>query len=464
MFIAPGSIFRSVGIGAVLVVIVAILATLFLMPALHSLIGDTIDWPRKRRYNSKTIATQTARDHETIHAGFWGRVTRIVMSHPVISLVLSVTLLVGLALPYFDIKSGSIGVSELPEGTETRAAYEILQRDFAAGTVAPVEIVVDGNLADATVSAGIQALVAELEADSTFGPVTVTPNGAGDLALVSAPLTIAPDGPESFDTIDRLRDTVIPAGFEGSSAEVFVIGQTAYITDFNDATDAGTPLVFAFVLGMSFLLLLIAFRSIVVPAKAILMNLLSVGAAYGAIVLVFQKGVGADLLGFQQVDTIESWLPLFLFCVLFGLSMDYHVFLLSRVKEHYDLTKRNGESVAIGLQSTAKLITGAALIMVAVFSGFAAGSLVSLQQVGFGLAFAVLLDATIVRTVLVPASMALLGDRNWYFPRWLEWLPNFNIEGAPRPATVAAPKPEPVPALDPVAVPVFGIAMNSGDD
>lgn len=176
---------------------------------------------------------------------------------------------------------------------------------------------VDGNLSDPTVSAGVQALVTQLEADSIFGPVTVTPNSTGDLALVSATLTIAPDSPESYDTIDRLRDAVIPAAFEGSSAEVFVTGQTAYITDFNEATASGTPLVFAFVLGMSFLLLLIAFRSVVVPAKAILMNLLSVGAAYGAIVLVFQKGIGAELLGFQQVDTIESWLPLFL-CVLFG--------------------------------------------------------------------------------------------------------------------------------------------------
>ena len=169
-------------------------------------------------------------------------------------------------------------------------------------------------------------------------------------------------------------------------------------------------------LGLSFLLLLVAFRSVVIPIKAIVMNLLSVGAAYGLIVLVFQKGYGADFFGFQTAPTIESWLPLFLFCVLFGLSMDYHVFLLSRIKEHYDLTGRNAESVAVGLQATAKIITGAALIMVAVFAGFAAGRLTGLQQVGFGLGVAVLLDATIVRSILVPASMTLLGDRNWYFP------------------------------------------------
>ena len=172
-----------------------------------------------------------------------------------------------------------------------------------------------------------------------------------------------------------------------------------------------------FVLGLSFLLLLLAFRSIVVSAKAIMMNLLSVGAAYGLLVLVFQKGVGNEFFGFQQTPTIEAWIPIFLFCVLFGLSMDYHVFLLSRIREHYDLTGRNSESVAVGLHSTAKIITGAALIMVAVFGGFAMGRLVMLQQMGFGLGVAVLLDATIVRSILVPSAMALLGDRNWYLPK-----------------------------------------------
>ena len=185
-------------------------------------------------------------------------------------------------------------------------------------------------------------------------------------------------------------------------------------------------------LGLSFLLLMIAFRSIVVPRKAIMMNLLSVGAAYGLLVLVFQEGVGAELFGFQQIDAIEAWMPLFLFSILFGLSMDYHVFLLSRIREHYDLTGDNTESVAVGLQSTARIITGAALIMVAVFGGFAVGELVMLQQMGFGLGVAVLLDATIVRSILVPAAMALLGDRNWYLPRWLELAAPDRARGAQR--------------------------------
>ena len=188
-----------------------------------------------------------------------------------------------------------------------------------------------------------------------------------------------------------------------------------------------TPFVFVFVLGLSFLLLTLVFRSIVVPAKAILMNLLSVGAAYGLMVLVFQKGVGADLVGFQQTEKIEAWIPLFLFSILFGLSMDYHVFLLSRIRERYDQTHDNNEAVAYGLRSTAGLITGAALIMVAVFSGFAAGRLPGNQQIGFGLAVAVFLDATIVRSIVVPSSMRLLGNLNWYLPNFLRWLPDLRV-------------------------------------
>jgi RND superfamily putative drug exporter len=228
---------------------------------------------------------------------------------------------------------------------------------------------------------------------------------------------------------------------------VLVTGAPAENADFEAIVRDYTPIVFAFVLGLSFLLLMLAFRSIVVPAKAIVMNLLSVGAAYGLLVLVFQKGYLHTLFGFQQTPTIENWIPIFLFCVLFGLSMDYHVFLLSRIREHYDQTHDNSESVAAGLQSTAKIITGAALIMVAVFAGFASGKLVMFQQVGFGLAVAVILDATIVRSVLVPASMTLLGDRNWYLPRWLGWLPDLRIEGTAAPA--AAPAPAGVPLVSP---------------
>lgn len=248
---------------------------------------------------------------------------------------------------------------------------------------------------------------------------------------------------EAKSLVRELRADLVPASLATGSTEgtdqveALVGGETAINVDFVDQTSRYTPIVFAVVLGLSFLLLLLAFRSVVIPGKAIAMNLLSVGASYGLVVAFFQQGVGpawvkdvASFLGFGQVESIEAWLPLFLFSVLFGLSMDYHVFLLSRIKERWDQTADNTESVAYGLRSTGGLITGAAAIMVAVFTGFAAGRLVSFQQMGFGLAVAVLLDATIVRTVLVPASMRLLGRWNWYLPSWLEWIPNVSVEGS----------------------------------
>ncbi|MCO5220206.1 MAG: MMPL family transporter [Thermomicrobiales bacterium] len=256
-------------------------------------------------------------------------------------------------------------------------------------------------------------------------------NDAGDLALLQATLTTSPNDEASYDEIRRLRNEVIPAAIPSDQGTVYVTGQSAGNLDFIETTTTWTPRVFFFVLGLSFLLLLVAFRSIVVPATAIIMNLLSVGAAYGVLVLVFQRGHLTGLLGFDRAPTIEAWIPIFLFCVLFGLSMDYQVFLLSRIREYYDQTGNNRESVAHGVESTARIITGAALIMVVVFLGFSTGRLVFLQQVGFGLAVAIFLDATIVRTVLVPAVMRILGDWNWYLPKWLEWLPDLRIEGTP---------------------------------
>ena len=231
----------------------------------------------------------------------------------------------------------------------------------------------------------------------------------------------------------------MPAAFAGVDAEVLVGGEPALSRDAVETTNRYTPIAIVFVLLLSFVLLMIVFRSIVVPIKALILNLLSVAAAYGVVVLVCQNGFGAGVLGFHQVDVIESWLPLFLFSILFGLSMDYHVFLLSRIREHYDETHDNTDSVAFGIRNTGRIITGAALIMVAVFGGFALGRMADLQQVGLGLAVAVLLDATIVRAILVPASMRLLGDKNWYLPSWLEWLPRIGIEGPPPPPPPSAP-------------------------
>jgi len=374
------------------------------------------------------------------------------MAHPVVCVILAAGLLSAAALPYLALDRGQGGVESLPP-SDVRTAYTLLSRDFPAGRLAPVEVVVDGPRTD-EVLAGIDRLVAAIGQDAMFGPAEPTQwNAAGDLALVRIPLTVDASSPRALTAVEKLRDDLVPAAFEASEAEVLVGGAPAFNADFEAVVRNYTPLVFAFVLCLSFVLLMLAFRSLVVPLKAIIMNLLSVGATYGLLVLVFQKGYGDDLLGFQRTPTIEAWVPIFLFCVLFGLSMDYHVFLLSRIREHYDATHDNRESVAVGLQATAKIITGAALIMVAVFAGFASGQLVMFQQMGFGLAVAVLLDATIVRSVLVPATMALLGDRNWYLPAWLRWLPDLRIEGtsAPVPSLDAVPAPAGLPPLGPVA-------------
>jgi anti-anti-sigma factor len=217
---------------------------------------------------------------------------------------------------------------------------------------------------------------------------------------------------------------------------VLVGGIPAENRDYFAMVSSDLPIVIAFVLALSFVLLMLAFRSIVIPATAIAVNLLSVGAAYGLLVLVFVEGVGADLLGFGTVERIDAWVPVFLFSVLFGLSMDYQVFLLSRIRERYTQTGSTTDGIIHGVSSTARLITGAALIIVVVFTGFATGELVAFQQMGFGVAIALLVDATIVRTVVIPAAMQLLGDRNWYLPRWLAWLPNVRVEGEPAAAAV----------------------------
>jgi RND superfamily putative drug exporter len=440
LFLIPTSIFRSLGLGAVLVVIVAVLAMLTLIPAVLSLLGDRVDWPRRKVYDAEMAAKQNARDHETIHAGFWGTITRVVMRRPVIAVALGVGLLAVTAIPYFDLNTGFAGVDSLPD-SDVKHGFEILQRDFSAGRLSPIEFVIDGDQSDPAVIGAIDAMSADL---LNQGFVSVNPprwNDAGDLALVEATLGFNPQSPEATDTIGKLRDNIVPQYFSGTGAEVYISGDSANNKDFFDLVDEWTPIVFAFVLGLSFILLMIVFRSIVVPTTAIIMNLLSVGAAYGLLVLVFQKGYLHELFGFQKTPTIEAWIPIFLFCVLFGLSMDYHVFLLSRIREHFDLTGNNRESVAVGLQATARIITGAALIMVAVFVGFAMGRLVMLQQMGFGLAVAVFIDATVVRSILVPATMTLIGKWNWYLPRWLSWLPDVRVEGGPAPLRQTAPKP-----------------------
>jgi putative drug exporter of the RND superfamily len=432
LFLIPTTIFRSLGLGAVLVVIVAVTAMLTLIPAMLSLLGDKIDWPRKRNYDDpEHIAAQQRRDRETLHNGFWGTITRIVMARPVMSLVLAAGLLIALAIPYFDLNTGFNGVSTLPK-SDVREGYDVIASKFQAGQTTPIKIVIDGKQGE--IDAGIANLQQALSADpnlASFEPPVWSPNG--DLAVIDVNLSVDSDSEVARTAVTDLRETIIPQAFAGLPATGYVSGDPGINFDFQKLVDTWTPIVFIFVLTLSFILLTLAFRSIVVPIKAIVMNLLGVGAAYGILVLIFQKGYLHNVLGFEKTPAIEPWLPIFLFCVLFGLSMDYHVFLLSRIREHYDLTHRNRESVAVGLQSTARIITGAALIMVAVFFGFAVGRLVMFQQMGFGLGIAVLIDATIIRTILVPSAMAMLGDRNWYMPGWLKWLPDLRVEGTARP-------------------------------
>lgn len=441
LFLLPTTIFRSLGAGAVLVVIVAVAAMLTLVPALIGLLGDRLDWPRHPRYPNRP-GTPSGEASHADRQGFWGQVTSLVTDHPIVALVLTSSLLVAAAIPAFDLHRGATGVDSLPP-SDAKTAYDILNRDFSAEFLSPVQIVIDAPKTPQS-EAAIGQLVRELQRHPSFDSTPqLSWNDAGDLAVVRFPLAADPSSPEAYAALDELRDDVIPRAFGKTGTPVYVTGTTALNADFFELVDIWTPVVFAFVLGLSFLLLLIAFRSVIVPLKAIVMNLLSVGAAYGLMVLIFERGYGTRLIGVQQSPTIEAWVPIFLYCILFGLSMDYQVFLLSRIREHFDHTHHNRESVAVGLQATGRLITGAALIMVVVFSAFVSGRLVVFQQLGFGLAIAIAIDATLVRSILVPAAMALLGDLNWYLPKWLQWLPDLRIEGQ----STMQPEPSPPDAL-----------------
>jgi RND superfamily putative drug exporter len=362
--------------------------------------------------------------------GFWDWTTRVVMRRPVISLVLAVGLLLAAASSIVDLKQGEVGITALPDGLMSRDAYIVLQEEFGFGQDLPAVIVIDGQTDDAAVQGAIDRLETAIASDPAFAGSAIEVHPEANLSILRVRLAGDAMNEQGMDAVKRLRADLIPEAFDGTPARALVTGETAELVDQTDVTYTYTPIVIAVVLGLSFVLLTLSFHSIIVPIKAILMNLLSVGTAYGLLVLVFQKGVGADLFGFQQVDVIQTGLPLFVFAILFGLSMDYHVFLLSRIRERFMETGDNTEAVAYGLRSTGRLITGAALIMVAVFSGFTLGEMVPLQQLGFGLAVAVLVDATIVRSILVPASMRLLGKWNWYLPGFLSWLPQIRHETA----------------------------------
>ena len=430
MLIIPVSFFQSLGLGAILAVLAALAATLTLLPAVLSLLGPKVSLLTVPFLSRFSLGNPQAGEH-----GFWEAITRVVTRFPVVSILIIGIPMIALTYFYFDIHTGLNDVNTFPDKSEVKEAFNVLEEEFSvgdvspAGALSPAEIAIDGDIESAQVQEAIARLTQSLVDAPEFPvPPSLEANAEGDFALLTLPFPGEPNSRAATEKLIRLRDVYIPAAFDGVPAKVYVGGVTAEATDFFGIVDAYTPIVFAFVLGLSFILLMLVFRSIVIPVKAIIMNLLSVGATYGLLVLVFQKGVGTDLLGFQHAEVIDAWIPLFLFSILFGLSMDYHVFLLSRIRERYDETGDNARAVAYGLRSTGGMITGAALIMVAVFGGFAAGETIINQQVGFGLAIAVFLDATLVRSVLVPASMEVLGRGNWYLPSWLSWLPDLRVE------------------------------------
>jgi putative drug exporter of the RND superfamily len=410
-------------------------------------LGDRVDKLRIP-WLGRRVATSAGEE-----GPLWRRAILAVMRRPAISLIATTVILLALAGPVLGMRIGSSGSSSLPDGTVAKQGLLALERDFASGATDPVNIVVDSPANGSSTKQGLKRLRAELARDRDFGAGSMTIQPGRQITVASLPLTVEPASERASAAIDRLRNDYIPRAFPTTADEVYVGGNPAEARD-SFAVNAGwLPIVIAFVLLLSVVLLTLAFRSIAIPLTAVAVNLLSVGAAYGILVLVFQHGVGAGLLGFTEVDRIEAWVPIFLFSVLFGLSMDYQVFLLSRIHERWRTTGDTDGAIVHGVASTARLITGAAAIIIVVFSGFAAGQLVSFQEMGFGIAVALALDATLVRLVLIPAAMRLLGERNWYLPRWLEWLPQIQVEGeASTTAPTDAPRPDP-PKLPP-ALPV----------
>ncbi|HLY86361.1 MAG TPA: MMPL family transporter [Gaiellaceae bacterium] len=420
MFIVPTSIMRSLALGAILVGIVSVAAALTLLPALLSVVGDRVDSLRV------PILGRSLGRSGASEGRFWRRIVEGVMRRPALSLAIAAAAMLAAAAPIFGLHIGANGVSTLPSNLPSKQGYLLLQRSFPVQSPVPVEVVAVGGNASA-VRSDLSQLNRAMTDEGNFGVGRIQTSRQG-VALLTAPVRGDAAGGAAVSAVRDLRKHIIPSIFRDSGAKVYVGGATAENVDYFDAVTNPTPYVLLFVLGLSFILLTVAFRSIVVALVSVLLNLLSVGAAYGLLTLVFLDGDGASLFGFQHTHVIDAWVPLFLFSVLFGLSMDYQVFLMSRIKERYDVSGSTRDAVIGGVASTARIITGAALIIVVVFAGFAAGKLVMFQQMGFGVAIALLLDATVIRSVVLPAMLGLLDDWSWYLPRWLDWLPHVEVE------------------------------------
>ncbi len=420
MFVAGNSLFKTIGLGTMIVVLAAMIGSLTVLPALLHRLGDNVDRGRIPVFRGQP------RDD-----GAWGRFVALVLRRPVASALLSGGLLFALALPAAGMHTKLPNLTDLPHDLKIVRTYERIQRAFP-GSQTPAVVVVRAPRVDTPQMQRAYTLFREraLATGELFAPFTVTLNPDRTVARIDFAIAGSGDDKASIAALHTLRDTVIPPiASRLPETEVAVTGVTAGTYDFNAQMRSRLPYVFAFVLGLAFVLLLITFRSLVIAATAIALNLLSVGAAYGILVAVFQHGWLAGAFGFQTNGAIVSWLPLFLFVVLFGLSMDYHVFILSRIQELHDAGVATDDAIRLSIIRTAGTVTSAAIIMVAVFGLFATLSMIMMQQMGFGLAVAVLLDATVVRAVLVPATMKLLGEWNWYLPNWLAWLPTLAPDG-----------------------------------
>jgi uncharacterized membrane protein YdfJ with MMPL/SSD domain len=430
MFFAGSIVFQSFAVGTILVVGVAVLGSLTVLPAVLSKLGDKVEKGRV-----PVIGRMRHRNHGENRV--WGWILDRVLRRPVVSLVLAGGILLALAIPATGMHTVSPGTSGLPQNLAVMKVYNRIQAAFPGGPIPAVVAVQADDVTKPEIQAGIKQMTERALASGQMSqPVTTDISPDHHVEVVAIPMNGSGTDKVSDSALAALRGSVIPATIgtvDGVKADV--TGMTAGSKDFNDAMKSHLPIVFGFVLGLAFLLLLVTFRSIVIPIKAIVLNMLSVAASYGILKLVFQDGRLEGLLGYKSVGGITSWLPLFLFVILFGLSMDYHVFILSRIREAVDRGMKTDEAVAFGIKQTAGVVTSAAVVMVAVFSIFGSLSMIEFKMMGVGLAVAVLIDATIVRGVLLPAAMKLLGEWNWYLPRRLDWLPRVSHEPAlPEPA------------------------------
>ncbi len=414
----------ALGIGSSLVVAVAVLVALTLLPALLAFSGRNIDrWP------PPFLHVQLGGGQQD---GGWYRLARRIQRRPLLWFGASLVLLLALAAPVLRLRLGSSDAGNGSTSLHSRRAYDVLTEGFGAGFNGPLTVVVDTKGAGANTGAALSALGSALAGQA--GVAQVSPpvqNSAGDAAIIQVTPATSPQDVATQDLIHTLRHGTLPSALAGTGVRAYVAGPTAAFLDIGDRIQSRLPLFFAAVIGLSVLLLMALFRSAVVALKAGVMNLLSIGAAYGVLVAIFQWGWLASVVGVRK-GPVESFLPMFLFAILFGLSMDYEVFLISRVREEYLVTGDNKASVAHGLAVTARVITAAAAIMVVVFLSFALGDARVVKEFGVGLATAIFVDATIVRLVLVPSTMELLGNGNWWLPAWLDrLLPHLDIEGQP---------------------------------